>query len=107
MPDSALHEIIAHARALLDEDGPRDAQCAMAARPAPMTDHDLVEHNMTNHPPEGPWVTDRFEKLRRLAKVFAHEIVDLCPPCPEKGRALEQAELALSSAVAAIARNQR
>ncbi len=68
--------------------------------------HAQVEHNMTNHAPAGPHVVAEFERLRRVAKVFAHEILDTCPDTRERSMTLTKAEESLMWAVAAIARNQ-
>jgi hypothetical protein len=68
--------------------------------------HEQVEHNMTNHAPIHPGIVDDFESLRRLAKTFAHQIVDLCPESRERSLALTHAEEALMWAVASKARNQ-
>lgn len=69
-----------------------------------MDPHEQVEHNMTNHPPISPSTVAQFEKLRRLAKAFAHEIVDTCPEGRERSLALTAAEESLMWAVAAVAR---
>ena len=71
-----------------------------------LTDHEQVDHNMTNHAPAHPGVVDTFEGLRRTAKLFAHQIVDVCPDSRERALALTNAEQALMWAVASIARNQ-
>lgn len=70
------------------------------------SDHEVVDHNMTNHAPAHPGVVETFEGLRRAAKLFAHQIVDVCPDSRERSLALTNAEQALMWAVASIARNQ-
>lgn len=70
------------------------------------TEHETVEHNMTNHAPLHSGVVETFEGLRRTAKLFAHQIVDVCPPSEERRHALANAEQALMWAVASVARNQ-
>src|ERR1700675_1762391 len=71
-----------------------------------MTEHGLVDHNMTNHAPVHPGVVEQFEALRRTAKLFAHTVIDNCPDTRERNHALFNAEQALMWAVASIARNQ-
>jgi hypothetical protein len=68
--------------------------------------HELVDHNMTNHAPAHPGVVDQFESLRRAAKLFAHTIVDTCPETRERSLALTNAAQALMWAMAAIAPHQ-
>jgi hypothetical protein len=85
----------------------RDYENTAAMTPvAMMTEHGLVEHNMTNHAPAHPGVVEQFETLRRAAKMFAHTVIDNCPDTRERSLALTNAEQALMWAVASIARTQ-
>lgn len=71
-----------------------------------LTPHELIEHNMTNHPPAHPGVVEQFESLRRAAKLFGHTIIDTCPDSAERSAALTAAEQALMWAVASVARDR-
>lgn len=72
----------------------------------PANEHDLIEHNMTNHPPVREGIVDDFEELREQAKSFGKAIVDLCPVTRERALALTNLEQALMWAIAGLARNQ-
>lgn len=67
--------------------------------------HKRIEHNMTHHAPTSSEVIERFEALRKFAKLYSHAIVDLCPEGRDRSLALTLAEDSLMRAVAAIARN--
>lgn len=68
--------------------------------------HQLIERNLTNHPPSDERVVEAFEKVREATKAASHLMVDLCPPGVELTAALDYIELGNAKAVAAIARNQ-
>lgn len=65
-----------------------------------------VEHNMTNHPPKDDHVVRLLDDLRRVFKLAASEVVELCPESRERSLALTNIEQGLMWAVAAVARNQ-
>jgi hypothetical protein len=71
-----------------------------------MLTHSSIDHDLTNHAPQGPHVVAAFEALRQPAKSFAHTILDVCPPSPERDEAYLFLQQALMFAVAAVARNQ-
>jgi len=68
--------------------------------------HERVEHDLTLHPPKTDDVASDMDDLRRLAKEFAHLIVDLTPGSREQSLALTNIETALFWAIASLARNQ-
>lgn len=72
----------------------------------PYSPHDLIERNMTNHPPTNDSIVAEFETLRYHAKTFAHKIIDILPESRERSLAMTNLEQALMWAVAAVARNQ-
>lgn len=68
--------------------------------------YEQLVRNITNHPPVGPEVVERFEEIREAAKLFGGKIIQLVPDGREKSLALTQLEQAVMWAIAGIARNQ-
>lgn len=74
--------------------------------PATLAEHDELDRSLTNQPPRGPEIIERFETMRIPAKEFGHTILDVCPDCPERTLALWKLQEAVMWATKAIAIHQ-
>lgn len=74
--------------------------------PASLDDHDHLDFVLTNQPPRGPEVVERFETLRIPAKELGHTILDVCPECAERTLAIRKLEEAVMWATKAVAVHQ-
>jgi hypothetical protein len=73
---------------------------------ADMNEHDLLDHNLTNHKPADDLLVMKMERLRADAKGLGHSILAHAPDCRERSLALTNLEQACMWAIAAMARNQ-
>lgn len=64
-----------------------------------------LENRFTYHPPKGDQ-PDRYDHIRRNAKMLASIFEDYCPESREKSLAMTNLEQAVMWANAAIARNE-
>lgn len=71
-----------------------------------MNEHDLLDHDLTNHKPKDDNTVMKMEQLRAAAKAYGRSILDLAPDCEERKQAVFLLKLANMLAIAAIARNQ-
>lgn len=67
--------------------------------------HEMIERLFTYHPPKGNQPT-RYERIRELAREFAHELVEMTPDSLQQRLALEFLQLATMMANASIACNE-
>lgn len=66
---------------------------------------DVINNNFTYHKPnEGQ--AERYVTIRDTAKLFAHQLDDLCPDSREKSLAFTKLEEAVMWANSSIARNE-
>lgn len=68
--------------------------------------YDQFVHDITNHPPVGPHVTERFESLVKATLSLAGTICRYVPAGREQSLALTNLEQTIMWARAGIARNQ-
>lgn len=67
--------------------------------------HQRIEKDFRYHAPESPGQTETYQRIRRLARNYAHELVELVPPSRELSRALSALEDVVHRANAGVARN--
>lgn len=67
--------------------------------------HERIENDFRYHPPQGPDQTERYNKIRAVARGYAHELVELCPPSRELSLALTKLDEAVMHANSAVARH--
>jgi hypothetical protein len=68
--------------------------------------HRRLDHDLTNHAPEGPHIVEAMEAVRELTKHAGHGLIEFCPVGRELSLALTALEQATMYAIAAIARQQ-
>lgn len=71
-----------------------------------MSEFDELKRSLTNQPPKGPEVVERFEQFREPAIAFAKAIVDLVPSGREKSLAKTNLEESVMWAIKGIALHQ-
>lgn len=67
---------------------------------------ELIERNLTNHPPVSEHVVSDFEAVRDAAKELGAVIIHFSPQSREQSLALTNLEQTVMWTIAAIARNQ-
>lgn len=67
---------------------------------------DAVDHLFTYHAPFGTQ-TDRYEEIRRHARLFARQIMAQCPASEERTLALRDLQRCVMMANASIALNEK
>lgn len=67
---------------------------------------DVLDHNLTNHPPRDDSIIARFEVVRGHAKNLGRAIISECPATRERSLALTNLEQATMWAIGSIARHQ-
>lgn len=72
-----------------------------------MTEKDVerIANDFTYHPPKEDQIP-RYNTLREIARAFAAEILENCPPSRERSLAITKLEEATMWANASIARNE-